>query len=247
MYVRIYKKQKKERKKLKKFFVIIGILLVIFISLLIYRKSQQKNIVTASEVDNIQNYISEIYMWKEVTGEALPVFDEINNASDKWIWEVVKKNIDNYDSITYNQIQDKIKEIFGQNCTKQFPKEGNEAFLYNEEAQNYEPTITQIDSDNDVFIINEIQKEKDEYIVEIVEYIEDYSQEKFDTETGEELEYDISIKNLSGDVITSVKNTEGETKIIEQVKANIDKFSKKIVRLTIDKEGKIFVKSVQNK
>ena len=56
MYVKIYKKQKKERKKLKKFFVIIGILLVIFISLLIYRKSEQKNIVIAYEVDNIQNY-----------------------------------------------------------------------------------------------------------------------------------------------------------------------------------------------
>ena len=233
---------------MKKLLIIIVVLAIIFIGMLVYRSNGVNKVqVNINEINNIEEYIGKIYMWKEVTGEALPVFDEINNASDKWIWEVVKKNIDNYDSITYNQIQDKIKEIFSQNCTKQFSKEGNEAFLYNEEAQNYEPTITQIDSDNDVFIINEIQKEKDEYIVEIVEYIEDYSQEKFDTETGEELEYDISIKNLSGDVITSVKNTEGETKIIEQVKANIDKFSKKIVRLTIDKEGKIFVKSVQDK
>lgn len=232
---------------MKKLFIIIGVLLIIFISLLIYRKSEQKNIVTATEVENIQNYISEIYMWKEVTDQALPTFDDINNAPDRWIWEVVKKNIDNYDSITYNQIQDKVKEIFGDNYTKEFPKEGNEAFIYNEEQQNYEPTITQIDSDNDVFIINQISKEKNEYVVEIIEYIEDYSEEEFDGETGEEIEYNIYIKNLSGEKIASVKNTEGQTKIIEQVKANMDKFSKKVVRLTTDKEGKLFVKSVQDK
>ena len=116
---------------MKKLIVIICILLIIFISLLIYRKSEQNRNITAQEVDNIQNYISEIYMWKEVTGEALPIFDNINNAPEKWFWEAIKKNIDNYDNIVYDDIQKKVIEIFGDKCTKVFPKEGNDVFIYN--------------------------------------------------------------------------------------------------------------------
>ena len=39
-------------------------------------------------------YISKIYMWKEITGDALPKFDNINDAPDVWTWEVVKKDLD---------------------------------------------------------------------------------------------------------------------------------------------------------
>ena len=230
---------------MKKLIVIICILLIIFISLLIYRKSEQNRNITAQEVDNIQNYISEIYMWKEVTGEALPIFDNINNAPEKWFWEAIKKNIDNYDNIVYNDIQKKVIEIFGDKCTKVFPKEGNDVFIYNQEAQNYELSITQLDSDNDTFIINKIDKTKEGYVVEIIEYIEDYSEEEFDPDTGEEKEYNIYLKNLEGERILSVKNTEGQTKILEQVKANEDKFSKKTIKLT-SLEDKIFVTEIIN-
>ena len=30
-------------------------------------------------------------MWKEITKEALPTFENINNANELWVWEVIKK------------------------------------------------------------------------------------------------------------------------------------------------------------
>ena len=226
---------------MKKLIAIICILLTIFLGLLFYRKQelQSKNI-TAQEVQKIQDYISQIYMWKEVTEQALPTFENINDAPEKWIWEVVKKNIDNYDTITYEQIQEKAKEIFSDNLTKELPKEGNDAFIYNRETQNYEPTNIQLDSDNDTFLIEKIEKTKEGYKLEIVEYIEDYSEEQIDVESGEEKEFTIHIKNTQGEEITSVKNTEGHTKIIEEVKTNIDKFSKKNVQLGTVNSGTLY-------
>ena len=234
------RKNERDDKKLKKLIAIICILLTIFLSLLIYRKQeQQSKNITAQEVEKIQEYITQIYMWKEITQQALPTFESINDAPEKWIWEVVKKNIDNYDTITYEQIQEKAKEIFSDNLTKEFPKEGNDSFIYNQETQSYEPTNIQLDSDNDTFIINKIEKTKEGYKIEIVEYIEDYSEEQIDIESEEEKEFTIHIKNTQGEEITSVKNTEGHTKIIEEVKANIDKFSKKNIQLGTANSGKL--------
>ena len=84
---------------MRKMLIIIGILSVIFFGMIAYRKLAVKNSTTinAGEVAQIQTYIEKIYLWKEVTEEALPTFNDINQASDKWIWEVVKNNLDDYD------------------------------------------------------------------------------------------------------------------------------------------------------
>ena len=223
---------------MKKLIAIICILLTIFLSLLIYRKQEQLNKnITAQEVEQIQNYISQIYMWKEITEHALPTFENINDAPEKWIWETVKKNIDNYDTITYEQIQEKAKELFGDNFTKEFPKEGNDTFIYNQDTQSYEPTNIQLDNNNDTFVINKIEKTKQQYEIEIIEYIEDYSEEQTNTENEEE--FTIHIKNTQGEEIATAQNTEGHTKIIEEVKTNNDKFSKKKIKLETAKSGKL--------
>ncbi len=203
-----------------------------------YQREEIQSVVTASEVASIEQYISQIYMWKEVTDDALPAFEDINTAPEKWTWEVVKKNLNNYDEITYEQIQQKAKELFGEAFTQVFPKEGNENFTYDQEQDLYQATGIELDSDNDAFLLNTIQKTKEGYTVEIVEYIEDYSEElNVETEAVdepdavEEAEFTIHIKNIQGEEITQVKNTEGKDKIIEQVKANIEKFSKKTIYL----------------
>ena len=56
------------------------ILLIIFIGIYINKKNIGNETVTATEVNNIEEYISKIYMWQEITEEALPKFNNINDA-----------------------------------------------------------------------------------------------------------------------------------------------------------------------
>ena len=234
---------------MKKLLAIMGVLLVIFIGMYIYKCQKNKSTITAIQIENIQEYITKIYTWQELTGSALPEFDDINNAPDIWIWEVVKKNLEDYE-LTYDEIQQKANEIFGEDFKKQFPKDGTEFIYYDEETGKYFTSGMGLDTEEDIFLINEIKKTKKGYEVEIVEYLEDYG-EAMEAESGEgeepadeEIEYNVYIKNINGDTIATIKSTDSETKAIETVKKNIDRFSTKTVYLKVDREN-IYVESVQ--
>lgn len=241
---------------MKRLIAIILVLIIIFIGVCIYKGNSNKNkAVTAEEVDSIQNYISKIYMWKEVTGDALPKFDNINNAPDKWIWEVVKKNLGNSE-LTYDEITKKATELFGTQFTKVFPKEGTDYMQYNKELDEYISTGVNLDSLDDSFLIKNITKNKNEYQVEIVEYLVDYSnsidaldadEAAEESENSELTNYSIYIKNLDQQTIATVNSAEisdGDTKIIEVVRDNIDKFTTKTVNLVKENDN-IYVKSVE--
>lgn len=227
---------------MKKLLAIICILLVIFIGMFIYKNNINQNNITVSEVQKIEDYISQIYMWQEITEEALPKFDNINNAPDLWIWEVVKKNLENYE-LSYDEIQEKATQIFGNNFTKQFPKEGSEYIQYDENSEKYIATGIGLDTQDDMFYIKKINKTKDGYKVEIVEYLEDY-ENAMGLEDESEV-YDIYIKNLNQETVATIKSNESETRAIEVVKENIDKFTTKKVKIIKDKEEKLFVESVE--
>ena len=227
---------------MKKLVAIICVLLVIFIGMYINKTKSSQKIVTASEVEKVEEYISKIYMWKEVTEEALPEFNNINEAPDLWTWEVVKKNLEDYE-LTYEEIQQKATELFGKQFTKQFPKEGKEYIQYDEQTDKYITSGIGLDSLDDSFLIKNINKNKNEYDVEIVEYLEDYSNSA-GVEDEDEV-YDIYIKNLNQDTIATIKSNEGETKAIETVKENIDKFTTKTIKLIKDSDGNIYVKQVE--
>ena len=95
----------------------------------------------------------------------MPYFENINDANEKWIWEVVKKNTEE-DKISYEQLQEKAKEIFGQDFTKKFPKEGTEYLKYNEQEKLYEIIVTESYDQGALFLLNNIEKEG--YKVELV-------------------------------------------------------------------------------
>lgn len=227
---------------MKKLVAIICVLLVIFIGMYINKTKSNQKMVTASEVEKVEEYISKIYMWKEVTEEALPEFSNINEAPDLWTWEVVKKNLENYE-LTYEEIQQKATELFGKQFTKQFPKEGTEYIQYDEQTNKYITSGIGLDSLDDCFLIKNINKNKNEYDVEIVEYLEDYSNSA-GVEDEDEI-YDIYIKNLNQETIATIKSNEGETKAIETVKENIDKFTTKTIKLIKDSDGNIYVREVE--
>ncbi len=229
---------------MKKFIVIIVILLIVFIGMFVYRQNKitqnKNNEVTVDEINKIETYLQKIYMWKEITGEALPSFDNINNAPGVWIWEVVKKNLEEYE-LSYEQLEEKKKEIFGDELEKEFPKEGYEYMEYNVETNKYYAVGTGLDNQEDVFLLDKIEKKENGYTVQIIEFLEDYS-EAYNTE---QTEYNIQIKNLNDEIIATVKSTEDETNIQQLVKENIDKFTKKEIELKTDSNGNIYVTNVK--
>ena len=227
---------------MKKLVAIICILLVIFVGMYVNRIKSNQNLITATEVAKVEEYISKIYMWKEVTEEALPKFDNINDAPDVWTWEVVKKNLDNYEA-TYEEIEQKAIQLFGKQFTKQFPEEGTEYIQYNDELGKYLTSGIGLDALDDCFLIKNIKKTKSGYEVEIVEYLEDY-ENSFGVEDESEI-YEIYIKNLNQDTIATMKNNEAENKSVEIVKENLEKFTTKTVNLVKDSDGNIYVQSVK--
>ena len=169
-------------------------------------------------------------MWREITEEALPTFDNINNANDKWIWEVVKNNLENYE-VTYEEIQEEAKIIFGENFNKELPHEGNSSFEYNKETNRYIATEVEFDQEEDSFLLDNINKTDDGYIVEIVEYLEDYSTED-----------NVIVKTTNNEEIGRVAISESETKIQEIVKNNKDRFTKKKIELKKENENLVIEK-----
>lgn len=217
---------------MKKLFIIIGILVVVFLGMVIFKNVSGNKNVTVQEIEDIQTYISKIYMWKEITNSSLPVFDDINNADDLWIWEVVKKNSEEYE-MSYDEIKEKAIEVFGKDFKKDFPKEGTTEFVYEPESDMYVATEVDLDLKEDTFLLNDIKKNNNGYTVEIVEYLEDYSQED-----------SIVVENIQEEEIQKVSSTESETQMQEIVKNNIDRFSKKKVYLKKDGDN-LFVTKVE--
>lgn len=228
---------------MKKLLVAICILLVIFLGMFFSKKSVCKSNVTVLEVEEIQEFISKIYLWKEITEEALPKFNNINEAPDLWLWEVVKKNLEQYE-LTYDEIQQKANEIFGEKFNKKFPKEGTEYIQYDENIEKYLITGIGLDALDDLFLVKNINKISNEkYEVQIIEYLQDYSEELFIYEESEEnlenqeniidenIQYDIYIRNLNLEEVTKVKNTDSESVVIEKIKENIEKFSIKTINI----------------
>ena len=182
--------------------------------------------------------------------EALPTFNNINEADDKWVWEVVKNNLENYE-VTYEEIQEEAKIIFGENFNKQLPQEENSSFEYNKETNMYIATEVEFDQEEDSFLLDNIKKVNSEengnnnnsnnngnsngngnsYVVEIVEYLEDYSNED-----------SVIIKTTNEEEIGRVAISESETKIQEIVKNNKDRFTKKKVYLKTENNNLIIEK-----
>ena len=160
---------------MKKMIAIICVLLMIFIGMYLYKSNLKKNNVNISEIQNIEDYISSIYLWSEITDDALPRFDSIDNAPDKWIWEVVKKNLEKYE-LSFEEIQEQAIEIFGSDLKKTYPKEGTQTIYYDENLGKYVASEIETDMQEDSFFIRNISKIKDGYEVEIVEYLEDYNE-----------------------------------------------------------------------
>lgn len=222
---------------MKKMIAVIIILLIIYISLVVVKKmndeNEKINYITVDEVLIIETYLEKIYMWEEVTKEAIPEFTSINHADELWIWNVVGKNITDQE-IEYENIMGKAKELFGVEFEVVFPEEGGFNYIHDEDS--YVLDNISLDAQKDCFYINKIEKDKNIYTVEIVEYLEDYDV----TNTEDEYVY---VKNTDREILGKVLLAEIANKGVEIIKENIDKCVVK--KIILEKESnKIYIKSV---
>lgn len=217
---------------MRKMLVIIVILLLIFVGMICYKKVAvaKSSDIKANEVIQVEEAISKVYLWEEVTNEALPKFSNINNAEDKWIWEAVKNNLENYE-LEYDEIQLKAKELFGQNFTKEFPKEGNQSFSHSEEMQKYIAEEIETDQKEDDFLLEQIKRIENGYEVEILEYIADYTEENI-----------IIVKNTNDEELSRISASEDESAIQNVVKSKKDNCTRKKVTLKKENENLIVEK-----
>lgn len=218
---------------MKKMILTIVVLLVILVGMIINKNIEKSQEVKIDEVQAIENYIKKIYGFKEVTFDALPEFDNINNASQAWLWGVLRKNIES-EEITDEIIQGKVEELFGKEISNDFSLKENEYIKYDNETQKYVFENITLDAIDDEFFINKIEKNKDDYKIQIVEYLVDYT----DSENGK-----IIIKNLNDEVIKETINEENPD-ILQIVKDNLDRFSKKNITLVKENE-RLIIKKVE--
>lgn len=222
---------------MRKLIIIMILLGIILGGMIVYQKNTIKNNqITVQEIEKIENYINQIYMWKEVTKEALPCFEDINQADETWIWEVVKKNLEE-DEPSYQVIQKKAKELFGRDFTKEFPKEGTKSLSYNQEKNAYIAETVELDQQSDLFLLNKIDKIKNGYEVDIIEYLEDYS-----PMLKEQPEDFVKIKNLEEEEIGKISGS-AEEEETEFVKKNVEHFTKKKITLELEDE-KLVIRKV---
>ena len=88
--------------------LLIVVILLCLISILIYKFAFNKETKSKSQdFTDLKKYIYDIYGKNFI----IPEFDDINNAPDLWTWEVVKNNLENYES-TYEEIM-QMKNGFG--------------------------------------------------------------------------------------------------------------------------------------
>ena len=137
-------------------------------------------------------------------------YDNIN----KFITDIDKLKMDKYGTVYISEEDDydisleeanqKVKELFGEKCNKQMPKEGNDSFWYNEETEKYEATGVELDNKQDTFLINNIAKTKEGYQVEIIEYLINHMNES-----------NITVENTNEESIEIIENNTKDKKIKE--------------------------------
>lgn len=178
--------------------------------------------VTLQEKDNIQEYLNEIYHFFETT---IPEFETINEADESWIWGVSLNRVYDYtkgEGISYNELIQSAKELFGDEFNLEPPKENMDFITYDKDTSTY--SIAPRGGVMGVLgiVIYSAEKTETGYIVKTVEYFE---QIEWDDETNTE--------NLEKEKIKEALN-------------NKETHNPKEIVLTENEKGEIFITSVNH-
>lgn len=203
-----------------------------------YNQNDGKCFIVSSKFENniknnyqdLEEYIDKIYlMYQEI-----PVFKTIEEAHLEWLYSIVY--YPNPEEMTIEQINDAVKEMFGNNVKELNEKELNKIWFYLNEDEKlvYRNAIWDSDELNYEYRIKNTKKNNDIYEVEIVELI--YAME-YNNKT-DNLEY--YLKDLKGNILFCINENEGdigEKEINEVFDKNIDKMESKILKIKYNKDN----------
>ena len=161
------------KKNLKLLLIII--ILGIFTFIMYKLAFSGKNNKSQEDFSEIQKYIRDIYGTTFLISE----FDDINEASEDWLWENVNQYVWNHDDeyheqnaeqygYSYDDISKIVKTLYGDNLRKKFPK-GAVSMRYDSYHDTYGPTSFGITNYYD-YRIESITHNNNIYTVSLYDY-----------------------------------------------------------------------------
>lgn len=175
----------------------------------------------------------------------IPEFNNINNADSKFLYYILDLKISNdiYENnedmreYTTQELCKEINKLFGkeldaqkflQNVKKEnIQTDNNDAWLFYTYMEDQNPG-------NIKYCYSNIKKQDNKYIIELIEYINDYKSQT---------EYNNILAKTNGDVILNLPSNTEQTKIQKEVLKNKDKFLTTTITLYEENES-VYLKSI---
>ena len=243
---------------MKKFLKILIILILLgIIGFCLYKFVFEKNLNSSSEdFSKIKKYLSDIYGRTFL----IPEFEDINEASEEWLWENVNQYLLNHDDeyheknsqeygYSYDDISKIVKILYGDDLNKKFPK-GAISMRYDPYHELYGPTSYGSDFYYN-YHIDKITKSGNIYKVSLYDYtISTYFSQGNDNDENNDYtiynNYEYNLNWEEGTPIIAVPSL--KDKKFENILDQKDKLSHKILTIELDEATNLFhIKSCEYK
>lgn len=237
---------------MKKDKIIYIIIIVLILGFVIYKKIIEvpghiagqiaiEDLISQVHYEDAQKHLEDIFIENEnsFNNITVPEFKNINDAPEKWIWNVLYNNLENEENkYTYEQIQEKLINLFSSEFERKFPEEGIDGLI----EKNIENNIyykTEIKKDNTKkygYCIKSLTQEDTMYKIYIIEY----------TLLCDEVTYTLFDKD--GNELKKYDYKDGiEEEIKEEISQNKYNLIQKEVAIKIEEAGKPNVISITKK
>lgn len=233
---------------MKKDKIIYIIIIVLILGVVIYKKFIEvpgdvagqiaiEDLISQVHYEDAEKHLKDIFIEKEnnFNSISLPEFQNINEAPNSWVWNVLYNNLENEENeYSYEQIQEKLIELFSNKLEIKFPEEGIEGVLEkNKENDLYYKVELQNNNTNKYgYNIKTLSQEDNIYKIYIIEY---------------ELLCDEQNYILIDCDGNEINKFESEDEIENEISRNEYNLNKKEITIKIEETGKPNVVSIVKK
>lgn len=171
---------------MKKDKIIYIIIIVLILGFVIYKKFIEvpghvagqmaiEDLISQVHYEDAEKHLKDIFIEYENNFNviALPEFQNINEAPKEWIWNVLYNNLDNEENkYTYEQIQEKLINLFSSEIQNKFPEQGIEELIEKSKENNlyYKVDLKNNNAKKYGYCIKSLTQEDNIYKIYIIEY-----------------------------------------------------------------------------